>query len=269
MKGPPEKTGDGAEGSSGSGGSSTAAGALRDFRTVRLEAAVGVDGGRAAPRRRSTLGEEPLELAVRAAQFGERDGDLRPRDPDGQRLAANLADDGERDPLGQLAQRLARPRDDEAAGALAEQAGRRVLAGAEREVERRPPPAPQAALRDRDEHAAPGDVGAARPDPSPPARQHSATATSTPPSAMSWQLVRTPDRTASRIASMPARTVRTSTSGSASGSGSPHSLASSLAASEGWNSPAIATASPARANASRPAARASGRRPTMPITGVG
>src|SRR3954447_13096477 len=165
MKGPPEKTGGGAEGSSGSGGSSTAAGALRDFRTVRLEAAVGVDGGRAAPRRRSTLGEEPLELAVRAAQFGERDGDLRPRDPDGQRLAANLADDGERDPLGQLAPRLAPPREDEAAGALAEQAGRRVLAGAEREVERRPQPARQAALGDRDEHAALGDVVAARQDP--------------------------------------------------------------------------------------------------------
>ena len=65
--------------------------------------------------------------------------------------------------------------------------------------------------------------------PSPPARQHSASATASPPSAMSWALESAPARTASRTASWAARTASMSTPSSPSGSGWPRSLASSLA----------------------------------------
>ena len=57
--------------------------------------------------------------------------------------------------------------------------------------------------------------------------------------------------------------------GSPSGSGSPSSFASSLAASERRSGPTSAIWSPARVKPGRPARRASGSRPTMPITGVG
>src|SRR6185312_6875111 len=105
--------------------------------------------------------------------------------------------------------------------------------------------------------------------PWPPARQHSASATAKPPSATSCAERSSPRRTAARIASCALRTATTSTSGRPSGSASPRSFASSPPGSDGVNGPANAIASPSAAKPSRPARAASGRRPTIPTTGVG
>src|SRR5215218_1828144 len=93
---------------------------------------------------------------MRAAQLDEREGDVVLSDPHRQRVAADLADDVERDAAAQVLERLAWPRHDKPARALAEQLDERRVARAE--VERRADAAREAALGDRDEEAALGDV---------------------------------------------------------------------------------------------------------------
>ena len=173
----------------------------------------------------------------------------RRRSPrDAQRVAADRRRSAARGhALAERAQRLGLgPLTRKPPGALAEQRGARGQPG---DAARRAPPA----RRGR------------------PARQHSASATARPPSAMSWALESAPARTASRTARCAARDAPSmSISGSAVGE--------RLAAQLGELARRRATARTARRARSRrrrarsrarPARRASGRRPTMPITGVG
>ena len=95
----------------------------------------------------------------------------------------------------------------------------------ERRGRRRPSPRTRRGERDRLPESPRSSSTSA---PIAPARQHSASATASPPSAMSWALESVPARTASRTAICAARTASMSISGSPSGSGWPSSLASSL-----------------------------------------